>query len=81
MKIQIGDYLVNITAKYNTKLASENRMNMESTLAFLNEINCYIWDASTFCDRIGCPAMSERAKKTARQIYDALDRKGYFKGI
>lgn len=81
MKIQIGDYLVNITAKYHTETVSENRMNIESTLALLNELNCYIWDAATFTERIGCHAISENATKTANQIYEALDRKGYFKGI
>ena len=76
MKIKFGDYEIDIKARY-TK-AGDSTMNKADTMAVLNQISSWAYEAADSMDAMNCHAIAKTAWETARDIYDQLDAKGYY---
>lgn len=78
MTLHVNGYDVKITAKRNDGnfFVSEN-YNKEDTMRFLLDIACLAWDAHSWLNMAGCHATAKQAHKTADDIHNYLESKGY----
>lgn len=76
MKIKFGDYEIDIKARYTR--AGDATMNKSDTMAVLNLISTWAYEAADNMERMSCDAIAKTARQTARDIYDQLDAKGYY---
>lgn len=79
MKVMIEGYEVEIKAKYTSDGKIEGgKMNKDDTMAVLNLLSIWAYEAAAKYDLTGCYALSKGARKTASDIYDLLESKNYF---
>ena len=78
MKLRIGDYEVTINA-HDTDLHEKN--NKEDTKRFLNEICCYIGEATYRLKEMGLNHALKRADTYHTDIFNALDGTGYYDSV
>lgn len=72
MKLTIGQFEVNITAK---NAVTEKT----ATDAFLNELSLALMYAARWEEAQDMPAIARATQKEADDVYDFLDAKGYYK--
>ena len=77
MKVMFKGYEVEIKAKwgYNT------RFNAKDTAALLNTLCCDLSDLAEYLENDKCDiyrACAEYRRKDARELYDALNARGYY---
>ena len=74
MKIQIGEYEVNISAKYRRN----NRANKADTMSFLNELAIAYFEAAQHNNRLTCYAIGKEFKEKSDYITDVLRKNGLY---
>lgn len=74
MKLRIGDYEVNISAKRDTS----KRANKSDTMALLNFLSICCSEAANKYSENGWTVTSMRAKQYSNDIYEALKNVGYY---
>ena len=74
MKLRIGDYEVNISAKCD----SSARANKADTMALLNSLSIYCSECAEHYSENGVFGLSRRAKKYGDDIYEALNNAGLY---
>ena len=77
MKLTIGDYEVEIKAKWR----GAERMSKENTMYFLNMIASEMYAASRQRESEGYMALAEESTKMANEIHNLLDSKGFYDNI
>ena len=77
MKLTIGDYEVDINARY-TPL--RNKMSQHDTKAFLLMMAMWAWDAAENNTLNGYHALANEAMEAADTIHDTLVAAGYLGG-
>lgn len=75
MRIIINGYEVDIKAKREGK----EQMNQKDTRALLNRLTGYAYEAADGYEKRNEFALAEDARKTARNIFMALEAAGYYK--
>lgn len=76
MKLNINGTMVTITVHGDSRKETEAR-----TKAFICRMSSAFYSDADLIRRLGCNASAGVSEKTARALYDALDRVGYFDGI
>ena len=77
MKLVIGNYEVEIKAKYTF----EDRANATATKYFLNMISSALSAQADKEISLGCPACADHTLKMSDQIYNFLDEKHFYDDI
>lgn len=75
MKIMIGDYEVNISARYTRN----EKATKAETMHFLNELAIAYFEASEFNKRLTCYASAKDFKEKSDSIHNFLEEKGCYK--
>lgn len=78
MKLKIGDYEVEIKARYEMLC---EKANDEDTLAFLCTVANWAWSADAEARADGFEATADYNRKAANDIHNFLESKGYVKGL
>lgn len=76
MKITFNGYEIDIKAKYAR--CGDYKMNQADTMAVINMIASWAYEAADHEDRLGLHAIAKTARETGRELYDQLDAKGYY---
>lgn len=75
MKLQIGTYEVEIKVKDEYS----QRANKNDTQYFLNELCCYLSEASRSYDNTNFHKLSENVQSWNTSIYEELTKQGFYK--
>lgn len=74
MKLNVGDYEINISAKMNYK----DRCNKHDTQCFMNLISIAFAEASDNMKNKGCDGLSEDYRKIADELFKTLKEQGLY---
>lgn len=77
MKLTIGNYEVDIRARYKGAQHAERW----ATLAFLNSVSLWAYEAGEYNKLLHCNATAKVANDAHLDVYNALDARGYYKGL
>lgn len=79
MTININGYTVEIKAK-NANVEGA-RMNKEDTLAVINLLSSWAFEAADRLDFLGMQAINKVAREAAHAMYDVCDKAGYYNNL
>lgn len=74
MNLTVANYEVDIKVKHTW----ENRNNEQALMFFLNQVSLAFLEASERMEEKGLDALSEDYKEKWRDIYKAIEAKGFF---
>lgn len=77
MKVSIGDYVVEISARSVYRAKGDK----ETTMFLLNEIGLAYREASERNIELHCYATADSMEKKANEIYSFLDSKGFYADV
>lgn len=74
MKLTVANYEIEIKAKQTW----ENRNNEQALMYFLNQVSLAFLEASEHMEEHGKDALAEDYKEKWRDIYKAIEARGFF---
>lgn len=80
MKLQIGDYEIEIKATDNA-LGKKKPMNEQDTLMFINTLAIAFSGERKYEESKGYDALAEESWKCQSQCHDFCEEHGYYKGL
>ena len=81
MKIMVNGYTVTVTAKKERNRENTRKETMRDTMAFLCDLSLAFFDAANDSDRKKLPYTAEHYRTAAGDLYNALEKVGYFNDI
>lgn len=78
MKLVIGDYEIDIKARNVNGLPGYTK---EDAMSFLNSVSIWAHEAAEMNKLRGCYATAGTGDRASDDIYNALDARGYYKGL
>ena len=75
MKLKIGNYEDFIFAKNEYS----ERGSRFDTMALLNLISIWAQESATRYEHLNCPAIAKEARKIGKDIYEELEKRGFYK--
>lgn len=81
MKLVINGYTVSITAKQERPRESTRKEVQQDTMGLLCDLSLALYAEAESLEKKGCPFTATNSRAAANDIYDALDKAGYFRSI
>lgn len=76
MKLELGDYEVEVKAK-DINLGHQ-KFNQNDTMYFLNELSCFLSEATRRYEETGYHALSSNCDEMQQAIYNQLKEIGFY---